>query len=92
MLGVLVLAGERHKGSCCDVMFSGFCGLVSARVFGFPHFFGFYGCFPPFSFSFPVLVLILWTFCMLRGVFTLFINFFDYLSIKTLSKNSLNLC
>jgi hypothetical protein len=46
MLGVLVLAGERLEGPCCNVLLSGFCGLVPIRVLGFPPVFGFCGfCF-----------------------------------------------
>jgi hypothetical protein len=41
MLEVLVLAGERQDSPCCDVLFSGFCGLVPVRVLGFPPIFGF---------------------------------------------------
>lgn len=51
MLGVLVLAKARQEGPCCDVMFSGFCGLVPVGVFEFPPVFGFCEFFP-FSFSF----------------------------------------
>jgi hypothetical protein len=40
MLGVLVLAKARQEGLCCDVLFSGFCGLVPVRVLGFPLVFG----------------------------------------------------
>jgi hypothetical protein len=52
-------------------MVSGFCGLVPVGVFRFPSFLFFF---------FPVLVFFLYTYCMLRGAFTLFINFSTYLS------------
>jgi hypothetical protein len=45
MPGVLILVGERQDGTCCDVIVSGFCGLVLVGLFGFPPVFGFCGCF-----------------------------------------------
>jgi hypothetical protein len=58
MLGVLVLVRERQENPCCDVLFSGFCGLVLVRVLGFPPFF----LFCRFCFlSFFVLVFFLYT-------------------------------
>jgi hypothetical protein len=58
MLGVWVLAGGRQGALSCDVMVSGFCGLVVGG-FGFPLVFGFYGF---FSFLFfPVLLSFLFT-------------------------------
>jgi hypothetical protein len=53
MLRVLVLARERQDSPCCDVLFSGFCGLVPVRVLRFPPVFGFCGfCFFLFSLCF----------------------------------------
>jgi hypothetical protein len=53
MLEVLVLAGERQESPCCDVLFSGFCGLVPVRVLRFPPPFGFCGfCFLSLFFLF----------------------------------------
>jgi len=63
MLWVLVLAGARQEGPCCDVLFSGFCGLVPVRVLGCPPFLGFAGSI--FFLSFSVLVSFLYTSCML---------------------------
>jgi len=59
MLGVLVLVGARQEGPCCDVMFSGFCGLVPVGVFGFLLFWVLRG----FSHFFLFLVLV--SFCIL---------------------------
>jgi hypothetical protein len=50
MLEVLVLVGARQEDPCCDVLFSGFCGLFPIRVLWFPYvFLGFCGfCFLSF--------------------------------------------
>jgi hypothetical protein len=58
MLGVLVLVRERQENPCCDVLFSGFCGLVLVRVLGFPPFFCFAG-------SVFFLFLFWYSFCIL---------------------------
>jgi hypothetical protein len=76
MLGNLVLAGARQEGPCCDVLFSGFCGLVPVRVLGCPPFLGFAGS--VFFLSFSVLVSFLYTSCMLA---------FYKISLLTYKKN-----
>jgi hypothetical protein len=68
-----------------NVVTSAFCGLVLIGVFGFPSVFG---C---FFFFFPVLVSFLYIFYILRGAFTLFINFSTYLSKKKKVVTSSNL-
>jgi len=45
--------------------------------------FGFFGCFFPFP-SFSYFGVLLYTSCMFRGAFTLFIKFSSYLSKKNL--------
>jgi len=83
MLEVLVLARERQGSPCYDVLFSGFCGLVPIRVLRFPLVFGFCGfCFLSFFLSFSVLLSFLYTSCMLRSAFTLFIKFICLSKIK----------
>jgi hypothetical protein len=88
MLRVLVLAGARQECPCCDVMVSGFCGLVLVGVFVFHSVFGFCRCFLFYLYFFPVLVSFLYISCMLTGTFTLFVYFSTYLSKK---KNILTL-
>jgi hypothetical protein len=77
MPGVLVLVGVRQVGTCCDVIVSGFCGLVLLCCLGFLLFLGFAGVFFFLStlFSFFFFFFFWYTSCMLRGAFTLFINF-----------------
>jgi len=72
--GVLVLVGARQGGTCCDIMVPRFCGLVLLGYLGFLLFLGVAGVFPLFH-LFPLLVSFLYTSCMLKGAFTLFINF-----------------
>jgi hypothetical protein len=87
MLGVLVLAGARQEGPCYDVMVFGFCGLVMMGCLGFLLYLGFAGVFPCVYVCF--FFFLFWClFCILRGTFTLFINFFDYL----LKKKESNAC
>jgi hypothetical protein len=59
-------------------MVSRFCGLVPVGVFGFPSVF----LFASFFFLFHVLVSFLYTSCMLRSAFMLFINLSSCLSKK----------
>jgi hypothetical protein len=92
MQGVLVLAGARQEGPYFDVIVSGFCGLVMLECLCFLLYLGFVGVFPLFPIFFffffffflPVLVFFLYTSCMLKDAFSLFINFFAYLSKKIL--------
>jgi hypothetical protein len=91
MQGVLVLAGARQEGPYFDVIVSGFCGLVMLECLCFLLYLGFVGVFPLFHIFFfffffflPVLVFFLYTSCMLKDAFSLFINFFAYLSKKIL--------
>jgi hypothetical protein len=74
MPGVLVLVGVRQVGTCCDVIVSGFCGLVLLGCLGFLLFLGFASVFPLFP-LFSCLGALLYTSYLLRSVFTLFINF-----------------
>jgi hypothetical protein len=74
MPGVLVLVGARQGGTSCDIIVPRFCGLVLLGYLGFLLFLGFAGVFPLFH-LFPLLVSFLYTSCMLKGAFTLFINF-----------------
>lgn len=56
----------------CNSLWVLWVGYVG--VFGFPSVFAFYRCFS----SLPSFFLFWCPFCMLRGTFTLFINFFTY--------------
>jgi hypothetical protein len=73
----------------CFLLYLGFVGVFPL----FPPFFWFWGVFYFFPFFFfffffffflPVLVFFLYTSCMLKDAFSLFINFFAYLSKKIL--------
>jgi hypothetical protein len=89
MTGVLVLVGARQEGPCFDVIVFGFCGLVLLECFGFFLYLGFAGVFSFLPSFFMFWCPFLYTSCMRRDAFTLFINFFAYLSKKKKKKDGL---
>jgi len=88
MLRVLVLAGARQECPCCDVMVSGFCGLVLVGVFGFHSVFVFCRCFFIFSLFFSCFGVLFVYFLYAYGHLYAFCIFL-YLPIK--KKNILTL-